>query len=192
HMTRLQHEPPDGATRRRLAEKYLRVLARQFPDARRVVDKSPFNSDILGILHAVFPHARFIYVQRDPIDTCLSCYFQSFPASLNFTQDLSDLTDYYRQHRRLIKHWRGSLPAGTLLDVPYEELVADQEGWTRRIMEFLGLEWSQQTLDFDKTDRPVLTASFWQVRQKIYTTSVGRWRNYEKFIRPLLDLKDLS
>lgn len=192
HMTRLRTEPPDHATCKKLAEKYLRVLTAPFPHAQRVVDKSPFNSDILGIIHSVLPQARFIYVQRDPIDTCLSCYFQDFPPALNFTQDLADLEHYYRQHRRLIEHWRQYLPPQTLLDVPYEALTGDQETWSRRIMEFLGLEWDANCLVFQRTEQPVLTASYWQVRQKIYKGSVGRWRNYQKFIGPLLSLKGME
>ncbi len=68
-------------------------------NAQRVVDKQPFNADLLGIVHCVFPHARVIYLRRDPIDTCLSCFFQPFPPALNFTKDLSDLAHYYREHR---------------------------------------------------------------------------------------------
>ena len=124
-------------------------------------------------------------MRRDPVDTCLSCYFQQFSAALNFTMDLSDLAHYYRQHHRLMAHWRAVLPAGTMLDVPYEELVADQEAWTRRILDFLGLEWDQRCLNFHATQRTVATASAWQVRQKIYKSSLERWRNYEKFIGPL-------
>jgi hypothetical protein len=154
--------------------------------------KAPVNSDYLGVIHSVFPNARIIYMQRDPIDTCLSCYFQKFVLSLNFTMDLSDLADYYRQHQRLMAHWRAVLPRGTILDVPYEELVTDQEGWTRKILDFLGLEWDKQVLDFHTTQRAVVTASFWQVRQKIFKNSVQRWRHYEKFIGPLLDLKNLA
>jgi hypothetical protein len=88
-------------------------------------------------------------------------------------------------------HWRAVLPQRKLLDVPYEDLVADQEGWTRRILDFLGLEWHAQCLEFHKTQRPVLTSSNWQVRQKIYRSSVERWRHYEKFVGPLLELEDL-
>jgi tetratricopeptide (TPR) repeat protein len=190
HETVLRHEPPAETLRRKLAAAYLRVLARYSPDALRVVDKTPFNSDYLGLIHAVFPNARIIYLRRDPIDTCLSCYFQPFTAALNFTMDLADLAHYYREHQRLIAHWRGVLPSGTLFEVPYAELVADQEGWTRNILDFLGLEWDERCLDFQKTDRTVLTASFWQVRQEIYRRSAGRWRNYERFIAPLLELGD--
>jgi tetratricopeptide (TPR) repeat protein len=188
HEATLRHEVPGEAHVRKLAEGYQRVLARHAAQALRVVDKSPFNSEYLGVIHYVFPKARAIYVQRDPIDTCLSCYFQELPAELNFAVDLSDLADYYREHRRLIDHWRRTLPAGTLLEVPYEELISEQEGWTRRILDFIGLDWDARCLDFHGTERSVLTASYWQVRQKLYESSVGRWRNYEKFIDPLLSL----
>ncbi|HVN45244.1 MAG TPA: sulfotransferase [Steroidobacteraceae bacterium] len=177
--------------RARLAQDYLRVLAGHSADATRVIDKMPVNADYLGVIHSVFPNARVIYLQRDPIDTCLSCYFQQFQGALNFTMDLSDLASYYREHHRLMSHWRAVLPQETLLDVPYAELTADPERWTRRMLEFVGLPWDARCLEYHKTARAVRTASVWQVRQKMYQTSVGRWRNYEKFIGPLRELKDL-
>jgi len=191
HAARLSQGLPDQALRKQLAEDYLRTLGRGATGALCVVDKSTFNSDYLGVIHLALPKARVIYVQRDPVDTCLSCYFQDFPPALNFTLDMSDLANYYREHQRLMAHWRSVLPPGTMLDVPYAELIADQETWTRRMVEFLGLEWDERCLQFHKTERSVLTTSYWQVRQKIYKTSVGRWHNYEKFIGPLLELRDL-
>jgi tetratricopeptide (TPR) repeat protein len=185
----LLQEPPDAPMRRRLAESYLRALSANSANAGRVVDKTLSNAQILGLVHNVFPNARILHMQRDPIDTCLSCYFQDFPAALNFTLDLSHLAHFYREQCRLMEHWRSVLPPGTLLDVPYEELLADQEGWTRRILEFLGLPWDERCLSFHSTERSVLTASYWQVRQKVYKSSVGRWRNYEKFIGPLRELR---
>jgi tetratricopeptide (TPR) repeat protein len=190
HATALRQASLSEPLRRTLAENYLRELARDAADTPRVVDKAPTNADRLGMIHSVFPNARIIYMQRDPIDTCLSSYFQQFSTALNFTMDLSDLAHYYREHQRLQQHWRAVLPAGSILDVPYEELVADQKTWTRKMLDFLGLEWDDRCLDFHKTKRSVVTASFWQVRQRIYSNSVGRWRNYEQFIGPLLSLQD--
>lgn len=190
HEAVLRHEPPAEALKRKLSDAYLRILDGCSPQAARVVDKSTLNSDYLGIIHTAFPKARFIYMRRDPIDTCLSCYFQQLPPALSFAMDLSDLAHFYRVHQRLIAHWRTVLPPGTLLDVPYAELVADQEKWTREILGFLGLAWNERCLAFHETSRPVLTASTWQVRQKMYNGSVGRWRNYRKFIGPLLELVD--
>jgi tetratricopeptide (TPR) repeat protein len=183
-------EPPGEALSRKLAEGYLRTLSANAAHASRVVDKAPFNSDYLGLIHSVLPNARVIYVRRDPIDTCLSCYFQDFPPALNFTLDLSDLKHYYREHQRLVTHWHSVLPPDRLLDVPYAGLVADQERWTRRILEFVGLEWDERCLAYHTATRPVLTTSYYQVRQRLYDTSVGRWRNYKKFIGPLLELGD--
>jgi tetratricopeptide (TPR) repeat protein len=175
----------------KLADAYLRNLSRH-SNAPRVVDKSVFNADHLGLIHAVFPRARIIYLQRDPVDTCLSCYFQDFANAASFTLDLADLAHYYREHHRLVAHWRAVLPEGTLLEVPYAELVADQERWSRKIIEFIGLAWDPRCLEFYKTERPVPTASSWQVRQPVYSSSVGRWKKYQKFIGPLLELRDLD
>jgi tetratricopeptide (TPR) repeat protein len=180
----------DQSTRKKLADAYLLALQARCGDSLRIVDKTPLNSDNLGIIHSVFPNARIIYMQRDPIDTCLSCYFQKFSAEMDFAMDLTDLAHFYGEHQRLMAHWRAVLPPGTILEVPYAELVARQELWTRRILEFLGLGWNEQCLDFHRTSRLVATASFWQVRQPIFENSVARWRNYEKFIAPLLPLRN--
>ena len=179
--------------RLKVAKKFMGTIEGASPrDALRVVDKSPLNSDYLGLIYSVFPNARVIYMAQSetPIDTCLSCYFQQFLTSLNFTFDLSDLVHYYREHQRIMAHWRAVLPSGFILDVPYEALVADQETWSRKILDFVGLEWQAQVLDFNTTQRIVTTASAWQVRQKVYKTSVARWRNYEKFIGPLKALQE--
>jgi tetratricopeptide (TPR) repeat protein len=175
----------DEPARSKVAEEYLGILGAFSGSASRVVDKAPSNSDILGLIYSVFPNARVIYLQRDPIDTCLSCYFQQFLTGMNFSFDLSDLVHYYREHQRLMAHWRAVLPPGFMLDVPYEELVADQESWSRKMLDFIGLEWDPRVLEFHTSERQVTTASAWQVRQQVYQSSLARWRNYEKFIGPL-------
>jgi tetratricopeptide (TPR) repeat protein len=179
----------DPATRSKLAQDYLRLLKIRGGDGSRVIDKTPVNSDYLGLIYSVFPNARFIYMERDPTDVCLSCYFQQFLAGLNFTMDLSDLAHYYNGHRKLFSHWQSVLPAESILVVPYAELVHDQEGWTRKMLEFIGLEWNDRCLSFQDTQRVVMTASSWQVRQKLYTHSVGRSQAYKKFLGPLKTLK---
>ena len=192
HRDHLLRGVPDAALAKKLGDSYLHALKGHSRDALRVVDKSTFNSDHLGLIHSVFPNARIIYLRRDPVDTCLSCYFQQFANGASFTLDLADLAHYYREHHRLMQHWRSVLPAGVLLEVPYAELVADQEYWSRRIIDFIGLEWDPGCLEYHATQRPVLTASNWQVRQPIYASSVGRWQKYKKFIRPLLELRELE
>ncbi len=184
HEAEVREELLDPAKRKKLANDYLRLLESR-GDAARVVDKTTVNSDYIGIIYSVFPNTRFIYLQRDPIDTCLSCYFQHFGTALSFTMDLSDLAHYYKAHRKLFSHWQSVLPADRILVVPYEQLVQQPEEWVRKMLDFLGLDWYDRCLSFQDTQRIVTTASTWQVRQKIYTRSVGRWRSYKKHIGPL-------
>jgi len=174
-----------------LTQSCLDNLCALSPDARHVIDKMPVNFLNLGLIHAAFPNARILHTTRDPIDTCLSIYFQNFSSSYHFANDLADLTHYYREYQRLMAHWRAVLPADVFLDVPYEALVRDQETWSRKLISFIGLEWDPRCLDFHETERMVSTASQWQVRQKMFDTSIARWRNYEKFVGPLLELVKL-
>ena len=173
-----------------LAADYLKQLTGLSPDSRRVIDKMPANFMYAGFIHAALPRARIIHMQRDPIDTCVSIYFQNFFNIAPYANDLDNLAHYYREYRRITEHWRALLPPSALLEVPYEGLIADQEGWTRRMLDFIGLPWDPACLEFEKTSRVVITASKWQVRQRISTASLGRWRNYEPHLAPLKALTD--
>jgi tetratricopeptide (TPR) repeat protein len=174
-----------GAHLSKMTGDHLGRLTASSGGAQRVIDKMPANFLYLGLIHAAFPRARIIHMQRHPIDTCLSIYFQHFFNMGPYANDLDDLVHYYGEYRRVTDHWRTVLPATALLEIPYEALIEDQEGWTRRMLDFIGLPWDPKCLDFHETERVVTTASKWQVRQKIYTASAGRWRNYEKFLGPL-------
>jgi hypothetical protein len=174
-----------------MAGEYLRRLTATSGTALRVVDKMPANFLYAGLIHAAFPRARIIHMQRHPIDTCLSIYFQNFFNMGPYANDFGNLAHYYSEYVRISRHWREVLPAATLLEVPYEALIQDQEGWTRRMLEFAGLPWDPQCLDFHRTERVVVTASKWQVRQKIHTASAGRWKHYQESIGPLAHLPDL-
>lgn len=182
----------DAAMLQDIASQYEAELRRHSATALRVVDKMPGNFLHLGLIHAVFPQARILHTRRNPIDTCLSIYFQAFNKLHTYANDLDDLAFYYREYHRLMAHWRAVLPPEVFLDVPYEGVVEDQEGWSRRIIESIGLEWNERCLNFHETERKVGTASNWQVRQKIYKTSKERWRNYEQFVGPLLPLLELT
>jgi hypothetical protein len=168
-----------------LGRAYLEGLAAQTRRASRVIDKLPVNFRNMGLIHAALPGARFIHLERDPLDTCLSIYFQGFSAAHPYATDFGDLAHYYQEYRRLMAHWRTVLPQEALLDVRYEDLVGDPEGWTRRMLSHIGLSWDPRCLEFHSIARPVLTASNWQVRQPIGKGSIGRWRRYERFIGPL-------
>jgi tetratricopeptide (TPR) repeat protein len=180
----------DSAALEPLAREYLGLLEGLAPDAARVVDKMPGNFAHLAMIHAALPEARIIHMRRNPMDTCLSIYFQNFHVAHSYAHDLEDLAHYYAEYRQLMGHWRSILPAYAILDVPYEALVADQEAWSRKMIEFVGLPWDAACMDFHRTHRRVSTFSKWQVRQKISSTSVERWRNYAPFIGPLLRLAE--
>ncbi|MFM9863896.1 MAG: tetratricopeptide repeat protein [Micropepsaceae bacterium] len=177
----------------KIGEVYAAKLDRHAPGAERITDKMPSNFYFLGLIHLALPGAKVIHTNRNPVDTCVSCFSKLFAGEQSQTYDLAELGRYYRAYHGLMAHWRAVLPPGAFLDVQYEEVVADTEGQARRILDHCGLEWSPQVLDFHRTERPVKTASARQVRQPIYGSSVQRWRNYEKFLGPLLDeLGDLS
>ena len=183
---------PDQTTRERRLEheaaEYLRTLTSQAGGARRVVDKMPANFLSLGLIHAALPAARVIHLRRHPLDTCLSIYFQHLETALSYTNDLGDLARYYGDYARLMDHWHSLFPPGIILDVPYEALVQDPEGWSRKMIEHIGLPWDAHCLVFHSNPRTVITASKWQVRQPVTTSAVGRWRNYRAQVGPLLGL----
>jgi len=174
-----------AATIAALGRQYLALFAALPATVTRVIDKLPSNFKNLGLIHAALPGARFIHLERHPLDTCLSIYFQGFSAAHAYATDLGDLAHYYREYRRLMAHWRATLAPQTLLEMRYESLVDDPETWSRRMLEHIGLPWDPRCLEFHRTERPVLTASNWQVRQPISKGSIGRWRRYERFLGPL-------
>ncbi len=174
----------NSATLDGFVEEHLSDLRRRGGDARRVTDKMPYNFLHLGLISQLYPGARVVHCRRDPLDTCLSCYFQNFRRGNFQTYDLGHLGQYFVQYQRLMDYWREVLDV-RILDVAYEDVVADLEGQSRRLVDFVGLEWDERCLRFYDSDRLVSTASYDQVRQPIYTRSVGRWRHYERHLGPL-------
>jgi tetratricopeptide (TPR) repeat protein len=166
---------------------YVAGLRQRAPDAKRITDKMPSNYFTVGLIHLMLPNAKIIHVHRNPVDTCLSCYTRLFNRKQEYTYDLAELGKYYVHYVRLMEHWRKVLPAGAFLDVRYEDIVTDQETLARKLIEYCGLEWNQACLEFHNTRRSIRTASVTQVRQPIYSTSMERWRHYEKFLGPLLE-----
>ncbi|MGD0189166.1 MAG: sulfotransferase [Rhizomicrobium sp.] len=169
-------------------ERYLAALRKIGPSAKRVTDKLPFNFFRLGQIHALMPKARIIHCRRDPIDTCLSTYSSMFNTRVNFAARKDDLVFCYRQYLRLMDHYRKVLPAEMFLDVQYEDLVGDRDTQTRRLIAFAGLDWDESCLRPEQNKRTINTASAWQARQPVYTTSIQRWRNYEPWLGELRQL----
>jgi tetratricopeptide (TPR) repeat protein len=175
-----------GEHLQRLGARYVSDITQLAPTARHVTDKMPSNFLFVGLIHLALPNARIIHAVRDPVDTCMSCFSKLFNACQNFSYDLAELGRYYRHYQAMMEHWHRVLPPGRILDVRYEDLVADLEGQARRIIVHCGLQWDTRCLTFHETERPVYTASATQVRRPIYRSSIGRWRAYEPVLWPLL------
>ena len=172
----------------RHAAAYLdRVQPLALEGERFVTNKLPYNFLHLGLFGLLFPRAPVVHVRRDPRDTLLSIYFQDFTGLHDYAYDLKALGLYYRQYERLVAHWMRVIP-NPVYSLTYEELVADLPGKSRELADFIGVPWEEAMLKFFEQDRLVHTASKWQVRQKLYTTSVGRWKPYEKYLKPLFDV----
>jgi len=154
----------------------------------RFTDKLPLNFFYIGLIHLLFPGASIIYCHRNPAATCFSCFQNNIlmPANGSFTHDLTDLGRFYKLHERMMAHWRKALP-GRILEVEYENLVEDPDTEIRRLLNFCGLEFEQQCLDFHSLKRPVATASVMQVRKPLYKGAIDHWKNYEAFLGPLLE-----
>ncbi|WP_413991606.1 tetratricopeptide repeat-containing sulfotransferase family protein [Labrys okinawensis] len=169
---------------REIGERYLGIMRDASPRGKRPVDKLPINFRHIGLIHKALPDARIIHTCRDPLDTCLSCFFRLFAnANQPFSYDLAELGRYYRGYERLMAHWRSVLPGQIIVDLRYEDLVSDLPGEVRRLLAHCGLAWEPNCLEFHKTHRQVRTDS--RVHKPIYRTSIGRWRNYEAFLAPL-------
>jgi len=167
------------------AHAYLEALRRGAPErALRISDKSPLNFFHLAFAALLFPSARVIHCTRDLRDTALSIWMENFSPDQQWSTDFGDLVFFAGQYRRLIAHWRAALPL-PMLDVAYEDTVADVEGQARRLLDFLGVPWDERCLDFHNSSRAVQTPSRWQVRQPIYTRSVGRWQGYAEHLPEL-------
>lgn len=167
-----------------LAKQYLDRLLTLDRKAARVTDKMPHNFFHLGMIAMLFPGARIIHVRRDPMDTCLSIYFQKFNEHHAYAHDLADLGFYYRSYEKLMMHWRTVLDM-PLFEIQYEDLVADPETWIPRLVDFCRVEWDERCLQFHETRRTVNTPSNEQVRRPLYASSVQRWQHYKMQLEPL-------
>jgi len=168
----------------RLRQEYLGRLRALDDRHAHVTDKMPFNFLHLGLIHRAFPAARIVHCVRDPLDALLSCYFENLSGDFSFAMSFERLAHYYAQYRRLMAHWSQVL-GDQLLTMRYEELVADVESASRRLVRFCGLPWEDGCLRFYETQRAITTPSNWQVRQPIYGSSVGRWKHYERHLGPM-------
>ena len=167
-----------------LAARYLQMLATVFPQGDRVTDKRPDNFLYIGLIKRLFPDARIVHTVRNALDNCLSIYFLHLDHSMGYALDLGDIGHYYVQYRRLMAHWK-TLYGADILDLDYDALVREPRPAMEQLAAFCGLEWEEACLSFERTARAVKTASVWQVRERLYQRSSGRWRNYAAQLGPL-------
>jgi hypothetical protein len=173
----------DQLTVESLAHRYENELAAINGTADRVIDKMPDNTVYLGLIATLFPRAKIIHCRRDVRDLALSCWMTDF-REVRWACDPDSIAWRISLHERLMDHWRQELPS-PILEVDYESLVRNLETGAKSIVAWCGLEWDQVCLEFHKNKRPVRTASVQQVRQPIYASSVGRWKNYQHSLAPL-------
>jgi hypothetical protein len=171
---------------RDLGENYVKAVLPRARGAQRFIDKLPLNSLYIGLIHLALPQARLVHVRRHPLDACLAIFKYLFKNAYPFSYDLDDLATYYIAHHELMEHWRSILPPGALYEVRYEDLVADQEGATRRLLRYLDLPWEDACLEYHRNSQASTTGSASQVREPIYASSVGKWRCYESELAPLI------
>jgi len=178
-------EPPpiaasdlDDASLARMGARYASSLAGREPDAARVVDKYLSNALHVGLLARALPGARIIHASRDPKDNLVACFTAYFTTGAGFVWDLDEIEHARAQYDRLRDHWTATTPA-TFMDLSYEELVDDQEGQTRRILEHCGLGWDDACMAPERAERAVTSASAVQVRSPVNRSSIGRWRRFE-------------
>ena len=155
------------------------------PDALRVVDKMPDNYSLVGWILTLFPNAKIIHAKRDARDVALSCWLTQF-GSIRWACNEEHLRERIRQYQRMMDHWHKVIP-DRFIEMNYEDLVANQEAESKRLIEYIGLDWDEDCLRFFESDRIVRTASITQVRQPIYNKSVARWEAYKDHISELFD-----
>jgi tetratricopeptide (TPR) repeat protein len=177
----------DAARWRSLGRDYIERTRQYRRGSPRFIDKNPNNFPSIGLIALALPNARIVNARRHPLDTCLSCFKQLFARGQPFTYDLTELGEYYLEYEKMMAHWHAALP-GRVLDVQYEDMVADQAGQTRRLLAHCGLPWEDACLRYWETQRPIRTASSEQVRLPIYDSSIGIWRRYERELAPLAEI----
>jgi len=172
---------------RKIGTDYLDATRKYRSGATYFIDKNPNNFVFTGLLRLALPNAKIINARRHPLDSCFGTYKQLFASGQPFSYDLVELGEYYLQYVRLMDHWHQLMP-GYVLDVQYENVVADLETQVRRILDFCGLPFEESCLRFHETERAVKTASSEQVRRPIYSSSVHLWRKYESHLGDLIEV----
>ncbi len=174
----------DSAQFESFGETYLERLQKIAPDAKRLIDKNLFNHTLLGFVRLLFPNAAIIHSMRDPIDTCLSCYFQNFTEGHDYSFDLGDMARHYAAYSDIMEHWN-ALFGAEIFDASYERMIGDKDAAIAGLFAHVKMPAPGEEALTTPATRAIPTASAWQARQPLYSTSVKRWKHYEKHLGPL-------
>lgn len=174
-----------------LAQEYIKYVKKRFDSSGLITDKRSDNFLYLGLILTMFPNAKIIFTERNPLDNCLSVYFQRLGKAMNYATDLAHTAFYYKQHKKLMEHWISLYPKA-IYTLNYDELIKEPKMKIESVLSFLGLDWSDECLNFHQKEGSVKTASVWQVRQPLYSGSSGRWQNFQKQLAPILNYFDIQ
>ncbi len=177
----------DDATLAKYSTEYLEELNKYSQDAKRITDKMPDNFLRIGLIKILFPNARIIHCQRNAMDTCTSIFLNSFINGNNYSFELTEIGKYYLDYERLMQHWLKLFPT-EIFEVKYEDLVLNQDELSRKLIEYLDLDWDEKCLEFHKNKRAIKTLSNSQVRQPMNKNSINRWRHYQEYLEPLINI----
>ena len=168
-----------------LGRNYLKAVQPLAGGRKYFIDKLPFNFRYCGLIHQALPNAKIVHLTRDPLDTCYAVFKTLFINAYHYSYQLDELAQFYVAYRRTMTHWHAVMP-GVICDVSYEDLVADPPAQCRRLLDWCGLPWQDDVLDFHRSRVASTTASAAQVRQPIYTSSVRKWRNFSQQLQPVV------
>ncbi len=170
-----------------LGKAYVESTRPQTGHTHRFIDKLPLNFLYCGLILRALPQAKIIHLTRHPMDVCYAIFKTLFQKAYPYSYDLQELGQYYLSYRKLMTHWHKLMPE-RIFDVSYEQLIQDQEGISRKMLDYCDLIWEADCLDFHNNTAPSTTASLAQIRRPLYSTSVGLWRNHQKQLQPLQDM----
>jgi hypothetical protein len=168
-----------------LGRSYRGAVSQLAGGQRFTIDKLPFNFRYCGLIHKALPKAAIVHLTRDPMDTCYAVFKTLFINAYHFSYQLEEVAEYYIAYRRMMDHWHAVMP-GVILDVRYEDLVAEPEAQARRLLTHCGLAWEDKVLEFHRSTKASTTASAVQVRRPIYQSSVQKWRQFTRELQPVL------
>jgi Tfp pilus assembly protein PilF len=175
---------------RKIADFYRNETSELARGDKTLIDKMPANFLHTGLIHVAFPNSKIIHIKRNPLDTCVSCFKTLFSHNQNATYDLTELGHFYKCYTEVMRYWKDILPEDAFFEISYETLVAEPKPELKKLLDFCDFEWEDSCLSFYEGKRNIRTASFSQVRQPVYNTSIDSYKRYTDHLGPLMEALD--